>query len=87
MEKVANVRPDSSSGLFCYHDIGINIPFFEEYSNDSIDLSNIDFDSMEGDFFFFENSQMAAFCLDRLLCVTVYRDRIEIDFELTPKFA
>lgn len=81
MEKVANVRPDSSSGLFCYHDIGINIPFFEEYSNDSIDLSNIDFDSIEGDFFFFENSQMAAFCLDKLLCVTVYRDRIEIDFE------
>jgi anthranilate synthase component 1 len=81
MEKVANVRPESSSGLFCYHDIGINIPFFEEYSNDSIDISNIDFDSIEGDFFFFENSQMVAFCLDRLLCVTVYRDRIEIDFE------
>jgi len=48
MEKVANVRPESSSGLFCYHDIGINIPFFEEYSNDSIDISNIDFDSIEG---------------------------------------
>lgn len=26
---------------------------------------------------------MVAFCLDRLLCVTVYRDRIEIDFEGT----
>ncbi|WPX07842.1 anthranilate synthase component I family protein [Anaerocellum danielii] len=85
MEKVANVRPDSSSGLFCYHDIGIDIPFFEEYSNDSIDLSNIDFDSIEGDFFFFENSQMAAFCADRLLCVTVYSDRIEADFEGTKK--
>lgn len=80
MEKVANVRPDSSSGLFCYHDIRNSIPFFEEYSNDSIDLSNIDFDSIEGDFFFFENSQMAAFCTDRLLCITVYHDRTEIDF-------
>ncbi|BCS80882.1 anthranilate synthase component I family protein [Anaerocellum diazotrophicum] len=81
MEKVANVRPDSSSGLFCYHDIGTNLPFFEEYSNDSIDLSNIDFDSIEGNYFFFENSQMIAFCLDRLLCVTVYRDKIEVDSE------
>jgi anthranilate synthase component 1 len=83
MEKVANVRPDSSSGLFCYHDIRNSIPFFEEYSNDSIDLSNIDFDSIEGDFFFFENSQMAAFCTDRLLCITAYHDRTEIDFEGT----
>uniref|UniRef100_A0A7C5V653 Anthranilate synthase component I family protein n=1 Tax=Caldicellulosiruptor owensensis TaxID=55205 RepID=A0A7C5V653_9FIRM len=81
MEKVANVRPDSSSGLFCYYDIGTNIPFFEEYSNDSIDLSNIDFDSIEGDFFFFENSQIAAFCFDKFLDVIVYRDRIEADFE------
>jgi len=26
---------------------------------------------------------MAAFCTDRLLCITVYHDRTEIDFEGT----
>lgn len=55
MEKVVNVCFDSLLGFFCYYDIGINIFFFEEYLNDLIDLLNIDFDLMEGDFFFFEN--------------------------------
>jgi len=79
MNKVANMRPDSSSGLFCYQRISINIPFFEEYFDSSIDISHIDFESIGGDYFYFENSQILAFCYDTFLVIKVFENRIEIE--------
>ncbi|WP_271628527.1 anthranilate synthase component I family protein [Caldicellulosiruptor sp. DIB 104C] len=79
MNKVANMRPDSSSGLFCYQGVSINIPSFEEYIDSSVDISHIDFESIGEDYFYFENSQILAFCYDTLLVIKVFENRIEIE--------
>ncbi|WP_045164975.1 anthranilate synthase component I family protein [Caldicellulosiruptor naganoensis] len=79
MKKAAYVRPDSSSGLFRYQGAVYNIPFFEEYSNNSIDISHIDFESIKEDYFYFESSQIVAFCYDILLSIKVFGNRIEFE--------
>lgn len=79
MDKVAHVRPDSSSGLFCYQSMGINVPIFEERFYNSDDISFIDFETIGENFFYFENSQILVLSYEPLLIVNVFKDRIEIE--------
>ncbi|WAM34684.1 anthranilate synthase component I family protein [Caldicellulosiruptor morganii] len=83
MNKQAKVCPDSSSGLFDYDRVFLDISFFEEYCDNSIDISNIDFDSINGDYFYFENSQIAAFCYDILLSIKIFASKIVLEGSFT----
>ncbi|AEH50572.1 anthranilate synthase component I family protein [Pseudothermotoga thermarum] len=56
----------------------INLPSFKSCYIENCDVANIDFDRLNTEFFFFESSKLKALCMDKLLRVLVFQDRIEI---------
>lgn len=84
MNKVANVSPDSSSGLFCFMDILNQVPHFYEYKNEffnSFNISQINFDNLSEEYFFFENSHLIAFCKDEFISINAYHDKVKIEYD------
>ncbi len=60
-------------------DLKLRFPFFESQPAVACDTSRVDFDRVQNEIFFFESPRIRALCLDRLLQVLVYRNRVEIN--------